>query len=322
MNVKALVDVLEDHDFSVEYAENDTELVIACPLCYSEDPKLYISVESGIFLCFRCDARGGLRSLLIDVCEMTPNEAIPLEMTLATGPKRRPGLTVQKPAPATAGVELPNTFRPLTMSDRDSPAALYLAGRGIEMPQALALGIGYCLFGWYAYRVIVPVYTRGAMRTFVARSWLKDISPKDKVLMPPGSQAERALFGYDFWGDERGIDIVLVEGVFDAINVWNAGVPRTLATLGAHVTELQRSLIKQLNPRHVILLRDRDTAGQDASIKEAKALSEAMFSVKIAHLGKGDPGSAGRAQIIMAVENAVQVTQQLGTEAMKEGTRA
>jgi DNA primase len=157
------------------------------------------------------------------------------------------------------------------------------------------------------------------MRTFVARSWLKDV--RKKVLMPAGSQAERALFGYDTLLNERRHwqDLILVEGVFGAMRMWRAGYRETVATLGAHVTELQRNLVKRLKPRYVVLLRDADEAGRDAEIKEAKALSEAMLNVKIAHLPNGtDIDLATDTNILDAIQSARPVTHQLGIEAMKE----
>ena len=321
MNVKGLIDVLEEHDITVEYAEADTELIIACPLCYSEDPKLYSSVSSGAWICFRCDARGGLRMLLMTVCELSPNEAIPLEVSLSTGPETPPGLTAPKPPPAGI-IDLPKGIIMLGRKSHpyESSAISYLASRGIDKQLAYWLGIGFCLGGYYQHRVIIPVRTQGALRTFVARSWLPNVKDKDKVRMPAGSQAERALFGYDNIQYQH--DVILVEGVFDAISLRNAGFPETIATLGAHVTDLQRNLIKQLKPRHVILLRDDDAAGQEAVIKEGKALSEAMLSVKIARLSGADPGSASAEDITAALETAVDIIQHQGTEALKEEAHA
>ncbi len=321
MNIKGLIDVLEEHDFDVEYAEQDTEIVIACPLCFAEEKKLYISAEHGGWICFRCDARGNLRSLLISVCELSPNDAIPLEISLSSGPRRAPGLSPMAPPPAIS-MDLPKGFIPLGPGLRhkfDASAVAYLEGRGVSLSLASGLGIGFCIGGYYKQRVIVPVYTQRALRTFVARSWLE--KEEKKVLMPAGSQAERALFGYDLVHGHvhrtEVAELILVEGVFDAIGLWNAGFPDTLCTLGAHVTDLQRNLIKQLKPRSIILLRDDDEAGQKAVIKEAQALSEAMLNVKIADLQGADPGAAHPTDIYDAVKGAIAIDQHRGDEALK-----
>jgi 5S rRNA maturation endonuclease (ribonuclease M5) len=311
MNTKKLIAVLEDHGFHVYLAEGGTELVIACPLCFDEKQKLYISAATAAWICFRCNSRGGLHSLLLEVCELSPNEAYPMEMALLEGKKQRPALIVSRPAPAST-IELPPGFMP---DQGDGLAACYLQHRCLDGDWAPELGIGYCLVGYYHHRVIVPVVTQGALRTFVARTWLED-EPK-KVLMPPGSQAERALFGYDnLVGGET---VILCEGVFDTLRMWAAGYREAVATLGAHVTELQRNLVKRLAPRSVVLLRDADEAGRESAIKDAKALSEAMLNVSIANLPNGtDPGSASPVQIRRALDEARPVELQLGIEALKE----
>ncbi len=319
VNTKKLIEVLEDHDLSVALAENETELVIACPLCFSETRKLYIQADTGAWICFKCDARGGLRALLREVCEMPANEAYPTEIGLLSGKKQQPGLIVSRPAPAST-VDLPKGFKPLTTSPDTSntAAAQYLARRGVSLSRAAYEGMGFCLAGYYKYRVIIPVVTQEAMRTFVARSWLRDT--KKKVLMPVGSQAERALFGYDLLVDQRSDwnDLILVEGVFDAMRMWRAGYRETVATLGAHVTELQRNLIKRLNPRRVVVLWDGDDAGREATMKVSRALAEAMIPVEAALLPPGvDPDSATNVDLRQVLDNTVLVGLECGEEATR-----
>ena len=321
MNTQRLIEILEDHDLDTSMAENETEIVIACPLCFDENKKLYIQADTGAWICFRCDARGGLRTLLLEVCEMSSNDAYPTEMALLAGRKQVTGLIVSKPPPASS-VTLPKTFLEIAGSPQtnDQAAAAYLLSRGIDRGIAREVGIGFCLVGYYKYRIIVPVRTQGALRTFVARSWLP--AATKKVLMPAGSQAERALFGYDGLDGVNLVnwtDLILVEGVFDALAMWKVGYRETIATLGAHVTELQRNLVKRLRPRHVILLRDGDDAGRAGALKDGKGLAEFMLSVRIAHLPGGtDPGSASPSEIKHAIDNARSVTTHSGAEAMKE----
>lgn len=315
MNVQRLISILEDASFKVALAEGGTELVITCPLCFDERPRLYIEATTGAWICFRCNERGGLRRLLIEVCELPPNEAYPMEMALLAGKKRQqPGLIVSRPAPPSM-VELPSGFQP---DPGDGLAAQYLQSRGLRPDWAEEMKMGYCLVGYYHHRVIVPVYTQGALRTFVARSWLPDVTKK--VLMPEGSQAERALFGYDTLrvGDYRYAAIILVEGVFDALRMWELGHFHTLATLGAHITDIQRILVKRLAARNVVLLRDADTAGWEAAIKEARELAAAMIPVSIALLPAGDPGAATPAEIRQALETAKPVELDYGIESQKE----
>lgn len=314
MNVQALISTIENAGFTVDLVEGGTELVMACPLCFSEVRKLYISTDHGAFICFVCNERGSLRRLLISVCELSFNDAAVLERSILGG-KKRAAITVPRPAPPST-VELPSGFQ---YDPGNGLAAVYLASRGLLPAWVNALDIGYCLVGRYACRVIVPVYTQGALRTFVARTWRPE--EKKKVLMPEGSQASRALFGYDGLLTDRAYwkNLILVEGIFDALRMWEYGYRETLATLGAHTTELQRSLVKHLKPERVIILMDADDAGREAAIKEAREFVYDMLPVSIAQLPEcTDPASASPADIRRALDTAKPVTLDYGIESQKE----
>lgn len=310
---------MSDKGFSVDIVEGGTELLISCPLCLDEGkPKLYVEVETGVWTCFKCHAKGHLRNLLIEVCELTFGEAVIAERAIAGYEEPHAPMHVARPAPAST-VELPSGFIPLgdSSSAYGKVACHYLEERGVTLAMAKEMKMGFCLTGLYAQRVIIPIYTQNKLRTFVARSWVE--TEQKKVLMPKGSQAERALFGYDWLPcKERPGSIILVEGVFDALAMWQHGYFHTLATLGAHVTELQRSLLKRLEPQAVVLLRDADDAGREAAIKEARELATNMIPVSIATLSSGDPGTAAITDIRRALDNARPVGLDFGIESQKE----
>ncbi len=317
MNTQLLIETLEDHNHKVRLVEGDTEIVIACPLCFSEQEKFYIEVATGRWICFMCSEVGSLRSVLLRVCGLTFQEAVVIEQEIRGGDDRKPTMVVSRPAPPSS-VELPPGFQ---LDDGKGMAARYLRSRGLQPGWIDVLEIGYCLVGKYHHRMIVPVVTQGAMRTWVGRTWLPD--EKKKVLMPPGSQAERALFGYDsvfFHSKAMGkANPILVEGVLDVIRLWELGYREVLATLGAHITELQRALVKRLKPKHVILLRDGDDAGRKAAIKEGRELAYDMLNVSIASLPEGtDPCSADAKDIRRALDEARPVTVDYGIETQKE----
>ena len=178
--------------------------------------------------------------------------------------------------------------------------------------------------GYYAGRVVVPVVTDNVLRTWVARDWAGTLEPK--ALMPPDAQAGRALFGYDRLSPvitapewtPRG-RVYVVEGVFDAIAMWEKGRPETVATLGAHITNHQRRLLKRKGYTRVTLVRDGDTAGVNAAVEEARGLHAARFDVSIAQLPDGvDPGSATLQQLDAAVNEASPIELDYGSESIRE----
>lgn len=308
MNVAKLMDFLEGQGFSPDLVEGDTEIVIACPLCFDERKRLYISADQGLFICFHCDERGHLTRLLTDVCDLTVSQALTFDRELRVR-GQRPPLPAPRHVPPPAEVALPTGF--LT----DGGVGIvreYFRFRHLSPEWIRPLGVGYCLTGPYHHRVIVPVYTEGQLRTFVARTWVSE--ERKKVLMPKGSQAARALFGYDGLPQPTE-EVILVEGVWDAMKLWEQGLTGAVATLGAHITELQRALLKQRGVKRVILLRDGDEAGRKAMAKEAQELAAAMLEVSVALLPEGtDPGSATVKQIKKALDEAQDITVILGQE--------
>jgi DNA primase len=311
-----LVATLEDANFTVSEVEGGTELVTNCPLCFDERPRLYIAASSGLWKCFRCGESGHLLSLLVRVVELTYATAYPLAASIRAKPVDAPVvLEAHRPSPSSF-VKLPPGFM---RDDGSGYAGDYFAGRGLRRHWVPEIGAGYCLVGPYAHRIIIPVVTQGGLRTYMARTWQR--YEKKKVLMPPNSQASRALFGYDLLEEEKGYwnKLIVVEGVFDALRLWDVGYRETVATLGTHITDLQLALMKRLRPAHVVLMRDADKAGEEAYIKEGRMLLSNMFNVSVAHLPPGsDPGMATAQDIRTALEGAIPVTLDYGDESLRE----
>ena len=316
MNTQMLVATMEDAGFSVSSVAGGAELLTNCALCFDEKSRLYIESSSGLWMCHRCGESGHLLNLLIRVVELTFATAYPLAESISAKPVDAPVVIEAHRPPPPSSVLLPPSF---IRDTGEKYAGDYFAMRGLRRHLVPEVGAGYCLTGYYAHRVIVPVVTQGALRTYVARSW-KPYEPK-KVLMPPNSQASRALFGYDLLMEERSYwnELIIVEGVFDALKLWDLGYRETIATLGAHITDVQMALLKRLRPDNVVIMRDADEAGDSAAIQEGRILISNMFNVSIAHLPLGsDPGIASAPDIRMALERAIPVTLDYGDESLRE----
>ncbi len=317
LNQYLLINTLEDAGFSPDLIAGGKELCFSCPLCFHEKKKLYVSTETGLWMCHRCGESGHLLSLLIRVVELTFATAYPLAESISAKPVDAPVVLEAHRPPRPSFVNLPPGF----MGDDGSRyAGDYFAQRGLRRHWVREIGAGYCLVGPYAHRVILPVVTQGGLRTYVARTWKR--YEKKKVLMPLNSQAARALFGYDLLEQERRHwnELIIVEGVFDALRLWDLGYRETVATLGAHITDLQMALVKRLAPKRVVLMRDADAAGEEAYIKEGRMLFSNMFNVSVAHLPSGlDPGVVTAQDIQTALHGAVPVELDYGSESLREG---
>jgi DNA primase len=156
-------------------------------------------------------------------------------------------------------IELPEEF--ISLCHNNIPktgiyARNYLKLRGLTDADILKWKIGYCFSGEYRNRIIVPSFTDdGNVSYFVARSYNGDTY---KYKNPRASK--NIVFNelYVNWNE----DLILVEGVFDAINAGNS-VPILGSTL-----RTDSSLIKKIvfNDTPVYVALDPDAAEKERKI--------------------------------------------------------
>lgn len=285
------------------------QLVMPCPLCHDDKSRLYISSDHGAWICHRCGDKGSLFDFCIEILDESPEDAIELVGRLRRTESARETLPAR---PRTNYAVLPAVPLPLGFTPVNGPSAAmeYLAMRGVTEELIAKHSIGFTIIGPARYRVVVPVTTEGRLRTWVARTWLSPGGAwaDPKVLNAPNSLAGRALFNYD---NDRGNNmwptgpvepcVILTESVFDSMSLerrhfW------AMSTLGAHITDDQRRLLKRKGIKRVVLMRDGDLAGRSAAKVEAQELRAAFFKVAIANLPDTvDPASATDKQIVTAL---------------------
>lgn len=101
----------------------------------------------------------------------------------------------------------------------------------------------------------------------------------------------RTLYGlYQSRDDVRRADaVIIVEGYFDLLALWNAGVTNVAATLGTALTRDQAALIRRFT-RNVIMIFDPDEAGIHAVERGLQIFLEEQMEAKIVILpDKRDP---------------------------------
>ncbi len=142
-------------------------------------------------------------------------------------------------------------------------------------------------------RLMFPILDyMGKVCGFGGRALKKDQAPK--YLNSPENiiyNKSKVLYGlYHAKQDIKEQDkIVLVEGYFDVILPFQAGVRNIVATSGTALTEDQIRLIKRLTTNAVMAF-DSDSAGFEASRRGYFLMEKAEFSVKMVNgLDKKDP---------------------------------
>src|SRR5688500_3288203 len=103
----------------------------------------------------------------------------------------------------------------------------------------------------------------------------------------------RVLYGLN-WAKHsirREDRVVLVEGYFDAVRLWSAGLDPVVAPLGTALTEQQAALLGRYT-RTAFLLYDSDRAGLKATFRAGDELLRHGFAVQVVTLPEGeDPDS-------------------------------
>jgi DNA primase len=173
-------------------------------------------------------------------------------------------------------VEIPTEYRTLVSEVyplSSAPARKYLRERGISKQDIIQWKIGYCVSGEYSGRIIVPSFDEdGNLNYFIARSY--DGNWK-KYMNPPAS---RNIVFNDLMIDWTE-DIVIVEGVFDAIKAGKNSIP----LLGSRLREdsiLFQKIVKY-NPK-VYLALDPDAEIKSANlIKKMLTYGVELYKVEI-----------------------------------------
>jgi DNA primase len=216
------------------FKQGKDEYYFTCPICKHENKKkLAINIVKNSFHCWVCDLRGkNVRRLLKTRLSHSQlyewdklNNVVDLNQL-------NDDIFKSEEQAAKETVELPDSF--ISLANQNLPittkfATKYLYDRGITKEDILMWKMGVCLSGEYAGRIVVPSFDlNGDCDYFVARSYGKQFP---KYMNPKVSKD--IVFNELFIDWNK--DIVLVEGVFDAVKAENA-IPLLGSTLNEKTT--------------------------------------------------------------------------------------
>jgi len=90
--------------------------------------------------------------------------------------------------------------------------------------------------------------------------------------------------------------VLIVEGIFDMLNLYDKGYRNVLCVLGANNINTDNfNLLKIIGVHGIDLLFDADDAGQEAALKTKSELEDLGFHVRNINLKSGDPGDMSEA---------------------------
>ena len=215
-------------------SKHGEEHLYLCPSCNHHKKKLSVNFSKNVFKCWVCDYSGkNLRRIVKKHGQFYHIKDWPLgEDEREVGILGEQMFQTEETAPEQV-IQLPEEF--CSLANKDLPIGTlfprgYLERRGITKKDVIRWKIGYCSEGKYAGRVVVPSFgLTGRCNYFVARSYNNDWR---KYLNP--NISKDIIFNelYIDWDS----DIILVEGIFDAI----VAGPNAIPILGSTLREESR----------------------------------------------------------------------------------
>lgn len=273
--------------------------IFHCPFCSHRKPKLEIRMwtdEKGEnpYQCWVCGTKGRTIRSLLKHLNLTRAEAENVLQYVQRGEEQEE--TTKKI------VRLPEEFEPLELASHSSVYAnrvrKYLYARGLTDIDFVRYGIGYCMKGKYADRVIIPSYDENnALNYFVARSL--NSGTYLKYVNPDIDKSNCIIFENLINWDEP---IILCEGVFDAMAIRRNAVP----LLGQNISPaLMKKIITSPCP-DIYMTLDRD------AVKRALNHCETFLSmgkrVFFIEPSEKDPSEEGFRKFTEQVQQAKELT--------------
>jgi hypothetical protein len=222
-----------------------------------EHRSLALNVETGLWTCHRCLARGQLAAHWAPPARSRRARSVAAaRRAFALSPEHAPTV-----ATATTWRQRWEATRPLA----DTPGATYVEARGIPLAVAIAAGVRWAP-RWYSARpaVVFPVVDRAG--ELVAASGRFTDGREDPKVQTAGPKSLGVFEACP--GALRASPLVVTEAALDALALAACGVP-AVAFVG---TSPPRWLAAHVALRPVLIALDNDTAGDNATAKLAPAL--------------------------------------------------
>ena len=293
--LKILTSVLGSH-----YRTNN-EFLFKCPYCDHHKRKFSVNLDKGFYKCWVCDTRGKNLYWVVRRFGTNYDKSQWRELTSEVDFDKLEDLFAEKVEEKQI-LEMPEGF--VSLANKDVPptgfgARNYLRKRGTSKQDIVWWKMGYCSKGEYEGRIIIPSFDMdGDLNYFVSRSYDKAFYPKYKN--PPASK--NIIFN-DLFVDWTS-DIVLVEGIFDAIVAGRNAVPILGSTLNQS-SVLLRKIVKEDAAVYVAL-------DPDAKKKELEIIKTLLdFDIEVWKVDIGDNndvGSMSKDQFNECLENASLIT--------------
>ncbi len=270
-----------------------------CPFCNHYKPKLEINFTDNKngdnpWHCWACDKKGRkLRSLFKQI-KTSPEYFSQLKKLVKSG------YEVEEIKIEEKILELPKEFKNLIGSKNiiSRHASAYLKRRNINKDDILKYNIGYCEYGPYADRIVIPSYnSKGILNYFTSRTFKEDTFQTYK-----NPDTSRNIIPFEMFINWD-LPIILCEGPFDAIAIKRNVIP----LLGKNI---QSNLMKKLvssKVKKIYIALDTDAIKQ--ALKFCEELLNEGKEVYLVELPGKDPSEMGFKEFTKLIQKATPLNQ-------------
>lgn len=260
--------------------KNGEEVRGRCPIHQGEGQSTFHAhLGKNAFNCFSCKARGNVLDFVAAMEKCSVRDAgLKLQEWFSISPAKAGESPKNNPASGGAAEQnKPLTFQ-LKGIDHEHE---YLKTRGISTETAETFGVGFFSGkGSMSGRVVIPIHNeKGELVAYAGRA-VDDSEPRYKL--PTGFHKSHVLYNLH---RVTAAEVIIVEGFFDCMKVWQSLHPFVVALMGSSLSEYQEQLILSQFTK-VTLLLDGDTAGREAAEAIAKRLVHRLH-VRVVDLLEG-----------------------------------
>lgn len=269
-----------------------------CPWCQHRKPKLEISLIPNAkgehpWECWVCKTKGRTIQSLLKHLNLSREEAHNVLQFVQKGTEE---VELSKSI-----VRLPDEFVPLELAPSTSVYAKrvknYLYGRGLTDIDFIRYGLGYCVRGRYADRVIVPSYdSNNCLNFFTGRSLIPGAYQR---YMNPECSKDIVFFeNLINWNEP----VLLCEGPFDAMALRRNAVP-------IQGKNISRALMKKIleNPvPEIYIILDRDA--RKCALEFCENFLKLGKKVYFVPLEGKDPSQMGFEEVTKVLQSAEELT--------------
>lgn len=258
----------------IDYKVSGRDYVVKCLSPDHEDsnPSMRIDNITGIFNCFSCGFKGNLFTHFGAAANF-------LEIK-----RQKLKTSIEEKRSASVGFEFPKGFLPYKGNWRGIQPETYKHFDAFMHHDSQFNG-----------RIVFPIRDiTGKVVAFNGRHMTMTEIPK-YLIYPP--QAKLPLYP----SNAKAIKgkVILVEGIFDMVNLWDKGLKNVICCFGTKNIDIEKlSILKMQNIAGVDIMFDGDNAGQEAA-EDLKIMAEKVGLIpRNINLGSNiDPGGLAQAKV-------------------------